>query len=97
VDRNTKLPARYNELTQLERRAVRQQCIRIQNGMCSHCNVALDGDPSEEIRKMSINLKLFPPNFLHHPVHLHHSHETGMIIGAVHARCNAVLWQYYGE
>jgi hypothetical protein len=28
---------------------------------------------------------------------LHHCHQTGLTIGAVHAKCNAVLWQYHGE
>ena len=47
--------------------------------------------------RMYITNSLFPPNFFKWPVHLHHSHDTGMTIGAVHARCNAVLWQYHGE
>lgn len=34
---------------------------------------------------------------VYYPVHLHHDHKTGLTIGAVHAKCNAVLWQYYGE
>jgi hypothetical protein len=42
-------------------------------------------------------LSLFPKNFLKWPVHLHHSHDTGMTIGAVHSYCNAVLWQYHNE
>jgi hypothetical protein len=32
-----------------------------------------------------------------HPVHLQHSHVTGLTEGAVHAFCNAVLWQYEGR
>lgn len=50
-----------------------------------------------KLRGMTVNMKLFPPNFFKHPVHLHHDHQTGMTIGAVHNHCNAVLWQYYGE
>ncbi|AGI61771.1 hypothetical protein VCO139_0016 [Vibrio phage VCO139] len=42
-------------------------------------------------------MKLFPKNMFQYPIHLHHDHNTGMTIGAVHARCNAVLWEYYGE
>ena len=44
-----------------------------------------------------IDEELVPENFFKYPVHLHHSHYTGMTIGAVHANCNAVLWQYHGE
>ena len=40
---------------------------------------------------------LFPAFFLSHPIHLQHNHETNMTEGAVHARCNAVLWQYEGR
>jgi hypothetical protein len=92
-----KLPVNYNALTQRERRVVREQYISEQDGKCHHCHAPLDGEPSVEIRSESINLRLFPPNFLSNPVHLHHNHNTGMTIGAVHARCNAVLWQYHGE
>ena len=41
-----------------------------------------------------INWKLFPKFFLVHPIHLQHNHETNMTEGAVHAYCNAVMWQY---
>lgn len=34
---------------------------------------------------------------LRYPVHLQHNHDTGMTEGAVHARCNAVMWQYLGR
>jgi len=44
-----------------------------------------------------IKKSLFPRGFFGYPIHLHHSHDTGMTIGAVHAHCNAVLWQYEGE
>jgi hypothetical protein len=49
------------------------------------------------VMSKKINVDLFPPNFFKWPVHLHHDHRTGMTIGAVHCRCNAVLWQYHGE
>lgn len=41
--------------------------------------------------------KIFPKGFFDRPVHLHHSHDTGLTIGAVHAVCNAVLWIYHRE
>jgi hypothetical protein len=57
----------------------------------------LDGPAADHILKKDINLRLFPPNFLKYPIHLHHCHDTGMTIGAVHCHCNAVLWQYLGK
>ena len=44
-----------------------------------------------------INYRLFPPGFLKNPIHLQHDHDTNMTEGAVHAKCNAVLWEYYGK
>ena len=44
-----------------------------------------------------INWKLFPPFFLRFPIHLQHNHDTNMTEGAVHAYCNAVMWQYEGR
>jgi hypothetical protein len=55
------------------------------------------GHPHPRIQSTEIDLDLFPDGFLRYPIHLHHNHETGMTIGAVHSRCNAVLWQYEGE
>lgn len=91
------LPISYSKLTQPQRRLVREQYRKTQNDLCAHCKSALTGEPPPEIRSKKINLSLFPPNFLHHPIHLHHHHDTDMTIGAVHAFCNAVLWQYHGE
>lgn len=91
------LPTDYTKLTQPQRREVRLQYITHQSGKCSHCGEPLEGPPSREVKVARVNHALFPPNFFGHPVHLHHSHRTGMTIGAVHARCNAVLWQYFGE
>lgn len=88
------LPVNYEEINQNTRRLVREQYVQEQGGLCHYCNTALSVRP--EIDK-KINLSLFPPNFLKYPIHLHHCHYTGMTIGAVHAYCNAVLWQYEGE
>ncbi len=93
-----KLPVDYEGLiTAANRRKVREAYIEEQGGKCYHCGNPLDGDPSDEIIGMKLNMELFPRNFLKFPVHLHHSHDTGMTIGAVHARCNGILWEYYGE
>lgn len=91
------LPVNYNNLTQPQRRTVREEYVRIQDGKCSHCGELLTGKASSEVMGKTINRTLFPEGFFRWPVHLHHDHSTHMTIGAVHNYCNAVLWQYYGE
>ena len=93
-----KLPVEYDSLVSFaERRAVRETYIKKQYGKCCHCGEPLDGDPSDEVAALKLNMSLFPKNFLKNPVHLHHDHDSGLTIGAVHAKCNGVLWEYYGE
>ena len=92
-----KLPQDYRKLTSQERRRVREQYIEEQNGRCAYCGEFLDSNPSEEVRNKWINKSLFPDSMFNHPVHLDHDHDTGMTRGAVHAKCNAVLWQYHGK
>lgn len=89
-----KLPADYTKLSQAERADVRREYIRLQHGRCQFCLEPLRDEPSEKPR---INWNRFPKGFLNHPIHLHHDHKTGMTVGAVHAYCNAILWQYHGE
>lgn len=91
------LPVNYNLLSQKERRSVREEYARVQNGLCKHCGEPLVLEPSEDVMAMKIDKNLFPVDFFKWPVHLHHSHKTGMTIGAVHSHCNAVLWQFHGE
>lgn len=91
------LPVRYDKLRPYQRREVREQYIKIQNGFCMYCSRPLNDPPAMSVRNQKINWKLFPENFLNHPVHLQHCHKTGMTEGAVHAYCNAVLWQYEGR
>lgn len=91
------LPVVYDSLSIEERRLVREEYVQRQKGLCCFCHKSLDADPSEKVAFAPIKLSLFPRNFMKFPVHLHHSHETGWTIGAVHARCNAYLWQYLGE
>ena len=91
------LPAVYADMEWWERRDVRNEYVRVQDGKCHHCGSSLDGEPPKHITGKKINWRLFPPNFTKYPVHLHHSHDSGLTIGAVHALCNAVLWQYHGE
>ena len=94
---NLTIPSNYNLLAQPERRLVREKYNKLQDWKCYHCGADLHEEPAKDVLAESINLKLFPPGFLKHPIHLHHNHDTGMTIGSVHARCNAVLWQYHGE
>ncbi len=91
------LPVDYNKLHWSERRTVREQYITEQGGNCSHCGASLKGEPPKAITGKRVNWSLFPEGFRKYPVHLHHSHDTGLTIGAVHNYCNAVLWQYHGE
>lgn len=91
------LPVDYDKLNSKQRRAIREKYIEIQKGKCKHCGAPLDGPPTLVTQKLWINISLFPKNFFDYPVHLDHDHNTGLTRGAVHAKCNAVLWQYYGE
>ena len=91
------IPANYNQLTRKQRRGVRLRYIQLQDGKCWHCKSDLELDPPKEVLEKRIRLDMFPPGFMNHPVHLHHDHNTEMTIGAVHAYCNAVLWEWYGQ
>jgi len=94
---NKPSPANYNKINWKQRKILREQYVLSQNGLCYFCKNPLTEKPNIRIEQIFINLSLFPPNFLKYPVHLHHCHNSGMTIGAVHAKCNAVLWQYCGE
>jgi hypothetical protein len=92
-----KLPADYRSLEPYQRRMVREAYVEQQGGKCHFCKAPLSHYPPKEVTSKTINWKRFPKNFLKWPVHLHHHHVSGLTIGAVHAYCNAVLWQYHGE
>jgi hypothetical protein len=77
-----------------QRRKVREEYVKLQQGKCYYCNLALSKSPKKDKK---INWSLFPPNFLKFPVHLQHDHDTDMTEGAVHSYCNAVMWQYEGR
>lgn len=97
VNGNRNLPVRYDDLSISERRAIREEYTKIQGGSCYYCGAPLSGKAAKKVRTKPINRSLFPPKFFTYPIHLHHSHETRMTIGAVHSYCNAVLWQYENE
>ena len=92
-----KLPINYEKSDWRKRKQAREQYCKEQGWLCSHCGESLYDEPSKEILTKPINGKLFPPTMFDHPIHLHHCHKTGITIGVVHAKCNAVLWQYHGE
>lgn len=91
------LPIKYSSSHWTVRRKARLEYIKQQEGLCWFCKKDLEGSPSQEVLDSPIDLRLFPKGMFDHPVHLHHDHNTDMTIGAVHARCNAYLWQYKGE
>ena len=94
-----KLPVKYSSLDwrKGEKRIVREEYERLQEGKCYYCKCELKGPPAEEVAQKPITKSLFPDGFWNHPVHLHHSHDTDMTLGVVHCYCNAVLWEYEGE
>ena len=91
------LPKDYTKLSTQERRILREQYVEQQGGKCLYCGCELSSDPPKSITGKEINWSLFPENFLRYPVHLQHDHVTGITEGAVHAYCNAVMWQYEGK
>ena len=92
-----KLPVNYTKLEIYERKLVREQYIEEQHWKCYFCKQSLFESPPKKITDKKINWKLFPENFLKYPVHLQHNHTTWMTEWAVHAYCNAVMWQYHGK
>lgn len=93
------LPVDYTKLAGWKRRVVREEYVKRQNGKCMFCHEPLDGQPPKEITDQPIDWTLFKSKafFLRYPVHLQHNHDTGMTEGAVHAHCNAYMWQYEGR
>jgi hypothetical protein len=87
-------PTAYSGLSPKGRRAVREAYVKEQGGRCFYCDLQLTGEPAD---KPPIDWSWFPDNFLKYPIHLQHDHETDMTEGAVHAYCNAVMWQYEGR
>lgn len=91
------LPVKYDEISWQERAQARLQYINEQKGLCFWCNHKLDRDPPDSIMNKEIDETLFPPTMFKYPIHLQHDRQTGLTEGAVHARCNAVMWQYHGR
>jgi len=91
------LPVNYDELDWKERREVREKYIKHQQGLCHYCKSSLKEEPPDKILSKKVTPRLYPDGFFKNPIHLHHDHRTSMTIGAVHAYCNAVLWEHHDE
>jgi hypothetical protein len=89
-----KLPINYEDTHWTIRKQAREEYIIQQDGLCYYCKEPLAGEP---LRTKKVKPHLYPKGFFDNPVHLHHNHNTGMTQGAVHAYCNAILWEYHGE
>jgi len=92
-----KIPAKYSKLNVVQRIQVREKYIELQKGLCFYCKGVLGAKPPKKITDKKIHWDFFPNNFLKHPIHLQHDHATGLTEGAVHAYCNAVMWEYEGR
>ena len=86
----------YSRLTSQGRRELRNAYAAEQEGLCMYCAYPLHSEPPDHVKK-PIDWRLFPNGFLKYPVHLQHNHTTDLTEGAVHAYCNAVMWQYEGR
>jgi hypothetical protein len=92
-----KLPTDYTKLTGIQKYEVRCQYVELQDGKCWYCKGDLKEEPPEEVKKFVVHEKYFPNGFFKNPIHLQHDHVTRLTEGAVHAYCNAVLWEYHGR
>lgn len=90
------LPVNYEKISISQRKIVREEYIKLQKGNCYYCGFPLNKKPLVEITK-KIDKRIFPEHFFKWPIHLHHDHNTGLTIGAVHCECNAILYQFHGE
>lgn len=90
-------PAKYSLLSWQERVELRNKYISQQDGNCFYCGNKLVDSPPKRITDKPIDWSLFPSEFMKYPVHLQHNHKTGLTEGAVHAYCNAIMWQYEGR
>jgi len=88
------LPQNYKQLTQSQRREVRQQYIKLQNNKCDYCGQNIHKAPNHIVKQYKIDWDRFPTFFRKYPIHLQHVHKTGLTEGAVHMYCNAIMWQY---
>ncbi len=93
-------PQRYHDLNTNQRRELRDQYVEHVGGQCLYCEEQLEDEPHKFVRQSAddIDWDNFPggkEEFLKHLVHLHHDHNTGLTLAAVHALCNAHSWHFY--
>jgi hypothetical protein len=91
------IPCVYHDTSIEVRRIVREEYMRRQKNMCLFCASPLTGPPGYQAMRVSVSVFLFPAGFFNNPIHLHHNHKDGMTLGAVHALCNAILWEHFNE
>ena len=87
------VPVDYTKLSSNKKKQDREHYVKLQEGKCYYCEHDLQEKPPPIITEKKIDWKYFPPFFTRFPIHLQHNHDTNMTEGAVHAYCNAVLWQ----
>lgn len=92
-----KKPIKYSLASNYKRAQCKEEYIKEQGGKCWYCDKDLAGEPAKHIQDKAISLWMFSKGFFENPIHLHHDHTTDLTIGAVHARCNAVLWEHFGQ
>lgn len=88
-------PRKYSKLSWQERKRLRNEYVKAQNRLCYYCNSSLDEPPPDGITNKPIDITLYPQGFLDSPIHLQHCHVTDRTEGAVHAYCNAILFEYH--
>lgn len=91
------LPVKYSELSAKRKKAVLAQYRRIQQDKCWYCERDLSQPPPDFVTAKPIDRGLYTPGFFKNPVHLQHYHYSDYTEGAVHAYCNAVLWEYHSR
>jgi hypothetical protein len=70
-----KLPVDYTKLKSYQKKIIREEYVRVQNGLCAFCKNHLSGPAVEKVTSKPINKKLFPAGFFNTPAHLHHDHN----------------------
>lgn len=90
-------PRVYGTLLPREKIELREQYAFHQGDRCCFCGGYFCNPPIAGVADIPIDKWRFPPGFFDSYMHLHHDHDTGLTLGAVHAQCNAVLWQYLGR
>lgn len=94
---NMNLPVNYRKLKPHQKRAVREEYLRLQGGECCFCGASLSVKSPYEEDGTQVHRERYPPGFFDNPVHLHHDHITDLTIGAIHSYCNAVSFDYFED